>query len=79
MNKQNINTVRRKLNMIVQKQNEIKNLVDEITHEINKEDTDDEYNPNIPLFETPYNTKVDCNKMHTKRNISFDDSISYGN
>lgn len=81
MDKQDIYSVRRKLNMIVQKQNEIKNLVDEITHEINKEDTDDEYNPKIPLIDTPYNTEVDIaeyNKLPTRQNTSLDD-MSYGN
>ena len=81
MDKQDIYFVRRKLNMIVQKQNEIKNLVDEITHEINKEDTDEEYNPKIPLIDTPYNTDVNTaeyNKLSMSQNTSFDD-MSYGN
>lgn len=81
MDKQDIYSVRRKLNMIVQKQNEIKNLVDEITHEINKEDTHDEYNPKIPLIDTPYNTEVNIteyNKLPTRQNTSLDD-MSYGN
>ena len=66
MEKQDIYAVRRKLNMIVQKQNEIKLLVDEIHNEIGKNEMDQEYNPKIPLIDTPYNTEVDIaeyNKM----------------
>jgi len=81
MEKQDIYAVRRKLNMIVQKQNEIKLLVDEIHNEIGKNEMEQEYNPKIPLIDTPYNTETDIaeyNKMPLKRNTSIG-SMSYGN
>lgn len=81
MEKQDIYAVRRKLNMIVQKQNEIKLLVDEIHSEIGKNEIEEEYNPKIPLIDTPYNTEIDIteyNKMPLRRNTSIG-SMSYGN